>query len=592
MSVGFDINQLDYIHQLLQSKAFYSNGNNFIFELTAAKAEVIYGVDPIYTDNTGFGDVSAIAYIVVDPSMFDKFFFFQVDPSNSLFFSKDNSNNFTIPSPHNIVKYGVNTDYMFDVSLSNTTVVAGNIEGFGPQQLKYDYIRYLAYAITSGVSNGGIFANEATLVQGVSNLDRQLCQTLNNGIQTNPATNIYTDEGVTSHIYLDDDTHSYPYSTKQLINGLLNIASPQRKRMFVNDMEKQYLLHGDRNSFYWVPFHDGDALSILIKYVPKNGSGNPIIPNTGPVYTRSYKIVFYCSTQAVIVPPTIITVGYNPRGNVDPNYVINLMSHITTLDVFSSIDISNISTITEFNVNNFIQVYNAVNIVKATLLSTDISDSLLSAFVYLYQNIGRNLQSPLDYYYRTHSANMTQPTIISNDILQNNGVNPSFQYIFLNCNTNNIFLPNFQSIRRSLLVSPMAYYPTIGDIKDITCKLNVGLSSFKFRIYTRPYITSIDNTNNITDQFYGTYYESINLFGGDYEYISYDLTDLFPLFKSQINEQINVPVMYYNSTTDVTIDPPVTNITSRKDEQILYISISTDVVDINLGISDINITYN
>ena len=50
--------------------------------------------------------------------------------------------------------------------------------------------------------------------------------------------------------------------------------------------------------------------------------------------------------------------------------------------------------------------------------------------------------------------------------------------------------------------------------------------------------------------------------------------------------------MYYNSDSDITIDPPVTNITSRKDEQILYISISTDVIDVNRGISDINIIYN
>jgi len=180
-------------------------------------------------------------------------------------------------------------------------------------------------------------------------------------------------------------------------------------------------------------------------------------------------------------------------------------------------------------------------------------------------------------------SNVTQPSIVT-DYLRNNGINPSFQYIFLNSTITTILYPSLKTIKQSLLTSPYAEYPTLNDIQDITCDLNSDGDHFFIRIYTRPVYSAIDNNVNSEDTFYNNYYESD--ISGIFDYTTFHLNDLFSNWPIILDTPYNQTV-YYNGPNGLE-----TKVLSRLgEEQILSICIYTKNVNANIGIKNIIITY-
>lgn len=285
-----------------------ANSNSIIFEFTAINVSNTYLTLPLFenTSIAGFPNVSAIATYPVPASKLNKLFYLD---------GFDLSNNTIIPD-----KFGINTDYVFDLSYSNASVTAGQINNTTgiPPTLQSDYVNYLAFAITGGYNLADIFSNEIELLQGVRNMDVSFNTTITNSIHTINATfGIETSYGSPAaktvvidgnNIFFDTSANnsSYIQGCKSLVDGLLSITNTSRGMRFLNDIAQQSadtivnpinVSQTDTlESFYYVQFHKGDVLSLLLNYVPYNGDGQSII-GSNLVYTRPYKILLNCVSE-------------------------------------------------------------------------------------------------------------------------------------------------------------------------------------------------------------------------------------------------------------------------------------------------------
>jgi hypothetical protein len=281
----------------------------------------------------------------------------------------------------------------------------------------------------------------------------------------------------TQYFLSNDISNSFVYSTKQLITGMLKIANPVRKRVFFNDLIDQS--GNNSQNIYWVPFHAGDKMSLLINY-----------DSTFPgIHPRSYKIILNC-IATFIFPDSVSNVGFNPAGNLDPFYILNLVNNISP-GQNQGID------------SNFISRFNTIG---HNYFNGTYTDDL---FIPIFKKMGF-LLNPLDFYYKTFltSSYFSQPSTIDGPTgITNNGQNLSFQYIYLNSTITTNLYPSLRSIKTSLLTSPYNIYPTLNDIHDIQCDLNIDNSqNFIIRIYTRPNYNQIDNEMNPNDSFYGNFF--------------------------------------------------------------------------------------
>jgi hypothetical protein len=518
----------DYIQNILNNEAFLTTNSGIIFEFTAARASQSYNIGPLMNDNLGFGDVSAIAVYDIPSSLLDKLFYFQLSgPLN------------TQNIASSISKYGINTEYKFNISFSNALTSYSNFTLNEP--IKIDYVSYLAYSFI-GTTNINVFSNTPQLIQTVINMDAAFNNTINQNIAYFGINN--------SNPFLSTDMNNpFAHSTKQLVTGMLNIASPSRRQIFYNDLITQSFnqIQYQGRHIYWVRFHPGDKVSLLINYISISGL-NP----------RSYKIILNCSAS-FIFPDSVSNVGINIRGNLDPFYILKLFnqSQGTNLNLDAS----------------FIELYNS---------------EFYSLELDIYNEIGPVL-NPLDLYYKTFLSNITQPSNINQYMngIMNNGINPSFQYIYLNSTIVNMLYPSLRAIKQSLITSPYGMYPTLNDILNIQCDLiadpnNQLATNFIIRIYTRPNYTVIDNSINPNDTFYGNYYDSVAQISNITSDYTYNLNNLFPSWTSMLNTVYNKTV-YYNDGLQ--------NLSILGQQQILSICVMTYDINANIGVKNIIVTY-
>jgi hypothetical protein len=510
----------DYIRNIINNQAFVDTDSGIVFEFTAAQASQTYTKLPVITDNLGFNDVSAIAVYNIPSSVLNNLFYFQLDAPFDI-------------SNIDIINYGVNSNYTFSILFSTAllTYTAFNINA----EIKSDYVTYLAYSLT-GTTNQNIFANRFQLVQAVTNMDNSFNNIINQSIA-------YNGLNTNGPIYLSTDmSNPFAHSTKQLVSGMIDIANPVRKKKFYDDLAIQRENQGQYQipNLYWVPFHSGDKMSILINYL-----------STYPgVQGRSYKIILNCVSNYTF-PSSVSNIGLNLKGNLDPFYVLNLVNSASNRS---------------FNLDaSFVSIYNALQLP-------------------IYKEIGE-IVNPLDLYYKTFLSNVTQPSLQNGNGLINNGINPSFQYIFLNSTITNILYPSLRTIKQSLITSPYNLYPTLNDIDDIQCDLNIALNNniatnFIIRIYTRPVYNEIDNSLNPNDTFYGNYYDSKTM--SSIGYNRYHLGDLFNSWTTMLNSSYNKSVYYFSG---------LQNLQTIGQQQILSICILTYDINANIGIKNIILTY-
>jgi hypothetical protein len=169
----------------------------------------------------------------------------------------------------------------------------------------------------------------------------------------------------------------------------------------------------------------------------------------------------------------------------------------------------------------------------------------------------------------------------------NNGINPSFQYIYLNSTITNILYPSLRTIKQSLITSPYGMYPTLNDILNIQCDLiadpyNQLATNFIIRIYTRPNYTVIDNSMNPNDTFYGNYYDSVAQISNITSDYTYNLNELFPSWTPMLNTIYN-KTAYYNDGLQ--------NLSILGQQQILSICVMTYDINANIGVKNIIVTY-
>lgn len=496
----------DYIDIIINNNAFFNTASGIVFEFTAAKANETYTSEPVIPDSVGFQDVSAIAIYNISPYLLNNLFYFQLSgPLNINTIQNE------------VIKYGINTSYLFDISFSQSILSYTNFTT--NTTIARDYVTYLAYALI-GSTNINVFSNKLQLLQSVVNLDTGFNNTINQKIafsginQTNP--------------FLSDDlSNPFIHSAKQLVTGLLTIATDTRREIFYNDLINQS--QNNSENIYWVKFHTGDIMSLLINYVF----------NYKQINERSYKILLKC--RSIIVK----NVGFNLKGNLDPFYILNLVNqtgHILNLDA------------------SFVSIYN-------------------QSQISIYKEIGP-IVNIVDLYYKTFLSNVTQPSLQNRNGIINNGINPSFQYIYLNSTITRILYPSLRTIKQSLITSPYNEYPTLRDIQDIQCDLNSYLGNFIIRIYTRPVYSSIDNSLNINDTFYGNYYDS-KVFAAS-GYITYHLAELFPAWTSILTTSYNQEV-YYSGGLQI--------LQTLGHQQILSICILTYNNNANIGIENIIVSY-
>jgi len=502
-------NFYNYIHNILKNDAFIKSGNNIIFEFVPAQATSTFNTTPII-QNTGFPDVSAIGVIPIQAKLLNNLFYFQTDSNG--------------PGPTmNIIHYGINSNYHFNLNYSNTEITYGIVNS----SLKIDFVSYLAYYYTSA-TNINVFTNANQLLQSVVHLDASFNNTINSNLTNSIINNNYYNNGTDNILLISNSTNPFYNSTKQLIDGMMYLASDSRKQIFMNDLASQ----DGSNNVYSFQFHSGDVMSVLIKFITSFG-------------VRSYKIALLCGSNFEF-PPSVSSVGYNPNGNLDPFYVLQLLN-LTTF-------------------NNFTTIFN---------------NSAPTIIPNIYKEIG-TVVSPLDFYFKTFMSNITQPSIIDNSLI-NNGVNPSFQYIFLNSTITTILYPSLNTIKTSLITSPYNQYPTLNDIQDIQCDLNsYNGDHFFIRIYTRPAYSTMND--NLSDSFYSNYYDSS--ISGTFDYTTFHLNDLFSNWPILLDTSYNQTV-YYNGPSG--LQP--TTITRLGQEQILSICIYTKNVNANIDIKNIIITY-
>jgi hypothetical protein len=276
-----------YSTSLSAQNAFSSPSDisGIIFEFTAINISNTFSTLPTFENYAifGFPDVSAIAEIKIPSSVLNTLFYFQGD---------DVSSNKTMPA-----MYGINMNFLFNFLYSDASLTYGAIHNNGVD-VKDDYVNYLSYAITGGSNLVDIFSNTSNLLQEVVNMNNRF----NDKIQTslNSINSIYNTSTSTTlsinnnNVFFDTQYNPCVYlqGCKALLDGLLSITSTPRGIQFLTDIQNQSDLNPG-NSIYYIKFHPGDVLSLLINYVPYNGNGISIVgPNL--VYTRSYKIMLMC----------------------------------------------------------------------------------------------------------------------------------------------------------------------------------------------------------------------------------------------------------------------------------------------------------
>jgi len=485
--------------------------------------------------NIGFGDVSAVATYDIQSSVLNKLFYFQLDQPY------DASENM------NIINYGINTSFKFNIGFSQSTVTATDY--VIDNAVSTDYIRYLVYTIMSVIGKTtdiNVFNNSAQLSQGLINLDKNFNNNINERLQAN-IPNVST-------IFLSNDTtNPFIKSSQELVTEMLTLAPPERLKVFQKDLIKQTTDYNqDLSNTYWVPFHSGDQISVLINYIA-NYRINP----------RNYKIILNCIAP-FIFPYSVTNVGYNIRGNLDPFYVLYQYNLYTNSNL--NMDVSFVSAFNSIGPN--INLYRDNNILP------------------FFQQIGIT-SNLMDFYYKTFRSKIKQPSLLNDNGIKNNGLNLSFQYIYLNSTITKLYYPSLRAIKQSLLTSHYNAYPTLNDIKDIQCDLNCDASTnFVIRIYTRPAYSNISiGINNIlypNDNFYGNYYDSIQNINpnsvSNVEYNTYHLTDLFPYWYAMLNTVSNTRV-YYNGK--------IKTLGVLGQQQILSICILTYNINANIGIKNI-----
>jgi hypothetical protein len=527
--------EYDYIKNILNYQAFLNTNNGIIFEFTAARASQPYNIAPLMNDNLGFGDVSAIAVYNIASSSLDKLFYFQL--SSTL----DTTNVCANVRSTNITKYGINTKYKFNILFSTALTSYSNFTL--NEAIKKDYVSYLAYSLI-GTTNINVFSNTQNLLQTVTNMDTSFNNIINNNIAFCGINN--------SNPFLSNDmSNPFAHSSKQLVTGMINIAQPSRRQIFFNDLITQsfnQVQFPDQN-IYWVRFHPGDKMSILINYISTSG-----------LTPRSYKIILSCIAN-FIFPDYVSNPGLNPSGNLDPFYIFYLLHKTNPTQIPNPIlDAS------------FIELYNS----EFKFIELD-----------LYKQIGPVVNS-LDLYYKTFLSNIRQPSNVTQyNGIMNNGINPSFQYIYLNSTITNMLYPSLRTIKQSLITSPYGMYPTLNDILNIQCDLiadpyNQLATNFIIRIYTRPNYTVIDNSMNPNDTFYGNYYDSVAQISNITSDYRYNLNELFPSWTPMLNTIYNKTV-YYNDGLQ--------NLSILGQQQILSICVMTYDINANIGVKNIIVTY-
>jgi len=288
--------------------AFHTtDGSNIIFEFTAFDISQNYTTKPTFEDISnvsGLNNVSAISQIDIPASLLNNLFYFETyaDITNTI-----------IP-----IKFGINTNFSFNLSYSNSSLRWGQINT-NTSFLYADYVNYLAQAITGGYNTADIFANEAELNNAVAILDLSFNKTITANISncsinhTDFSTMVNISE---RNIFFDvsDPTiltnlrtpNPYIVSCETLVNGLLSINNTSRGQRFISDISGQNLsstnfsggnVSNASTGFYTVRFHQGDLLSLRISYVPYGEDSGTTIIGENKVYTRSYKVVLNCKTE-------------------------------------------------------------------------------------------------------------------------------------------------------------------------------------------------------------------------------------------------------------------------------------------------------
>lgn len=283
------------------------NSNNIIFEFTAINIVDQFSTLPLFESyrEDGFPNVSAIALHKVNPTTLNELFYFE----------GNNLSTGTITPFY----YGINMSHRFNYSYSNASLTYGAINTNGIPIVKADYVNYLAYAITGGYNLADIFDNQQGLLTEVVDMDRRFNNSINTTLSNMSVSSTVT--GVTKIIDINNgsvffDTEpgavgntgfnvsrnsSYIDSCRTLVNGLLSITNTPRGMTFLQDIKDQntsainasYNASTVLTSYYYVRFHQGDIVSLVLNYVPYSGNGQPII-GSNPVYTRPYKIMLLC----------------------------------------------------------------------------------------------------------------------------------------------------------------------------------------------------------------------------------------------------------------------------------------------------------
>ena len=283
----------------------YDNSNCIIFEFTAVNIVDRFSTLPLFEtfQIPGFPNVSAIALHKIPSEKLNKLFYFE--------------GNFLNTGTITPLYYGINTSYRFDYSYSNASLTYGAINNNTIPIVKADYVNYLAFAITGGYNLADIFDNQQGLLNEVVSMDGRFNNIINTTLSNMSVSS--TIPGITKIIDVNNgsvffDTEpgevgntgfnvarnsSYIDSCRTLVNGLLSITNTARGMRFLDDIKLQNTSLINENasdnltSYYYVQFHPGDILSLVLNYVPYSGNGQPII-GSNPVYTRPYKIMLLC----------------------------------------------------------------------------------------------------------------------------------------------------------------------------------------------------------------------------------------------------------------------------------------------------------
>jgi hypothetical protein len=276
-----------YSTSLSSQNAFNSPSDisGIIFEFTAINISNTFSILPTFENIGifGFPDVSAIAEIRIPSSTLDTLFYFQGDDLDS---------NEVTPT-----MYGINMNFPFNFLYSDASLTYGAIYN-NDVDLKDDYINYLSFAITGGTNLVDIFSNTNNLLQEVVNMNNRFNDKIQTSLNSvNSEYNTETSKIVTINnksIFFDTEYSFSPYiqGCRALLGGLLSISSTPRGQQFLADIKSQSVLN-PINPIYYIKFHPGDVLSLLINYIPYNGNGSSII-GSNLVYTRSYKIMLIC----------------------------------------------------------------------------------------------------------------------------------------------------------------------------------------------------------------------------------------------------------------------------------------------------------